>query len=368
MKITIDGYELGSGARGVGRVIHNLLLYLIDYRPDDVFVVYTKEKARLLSKLRADERVLSSRGGYLRWQNGPLRRALRSGKPDIFIAPNYVLPLGHLPESLLIEHDISVVSHPEWYPRTYALTRKYLTARSLVKARRVVVPSEFTKHEILSCFNLNPEKISVCGYGLEEKFRKAGDRDIVEWKRKKGLAGKLIIGYLGALNKRRHVPVLVRAVGLLKSDLPEAVLIIIGKDVGSYSRREMAQFLSPEWVHWEPSLPEEELPLFYSSLDAFAFLSEYEGFGFPPLEALACGSSLVLLDRSSLREIFSGLAFMVENLEEKEVREALAAALSDKAERERQFGLFEQKRSRFSWQNMARKIADILEKWPSEKT
>lgn len=368
MKIAIDGYELGSGARGVGRVIHSLLFHLIDYLPDDVFVVYAREKTGLLSKLRADEHVLSSRGGYLRWQNGPLRRALRSDRPDIFIAPNYILPLGRLPESLLIEHDISVVSHPAWYPRTYALTRKYLTARSLVKAKRIVVPSEFTRQEILSCFKLNPEKISVCGYGLEEKFRKAGDGDIVEWKRKRGLTGKLIIGYLGALNKRRHVPVLVRAVGLLKGDLPEAVLIIIGKDVGSYSRQEMARFLSPPWVHWEPDLPEEELPLFYSSLDAFAFLSEYEGFGFPPLEALACGSPLVLLDRSSLREIFFGLAFMVENPEEREVKEALAAALSDKAERERQFGLFEQRRSRFSWQNTARKIADILGNWPSEST
>jgi len=368
MKIAVDGYELGSGARGVGRVIHNLLSHLIHYLPDDAFVVYTKEKTGLLSKLRADEHVLSSRGGYLRWQNGPLRRAFRNDQPDIFFATNYILPLGHLPESLLSEHDISVVSHPEWYPRIYALTRKYLTARSLVKARRVVVHSEFARQEILSCFNLNPEKISVCGYGLEEKFRKASAGDVLEWKRKKGLAGKVIIGYLGALNRRRHIPVLVRAVGLLRRAIPETALLIVGKDVGSYSRQEMARFLSPEWVHWEPSLPEEELPLFYSSLDVFAFLSEYEGFGFPPLEALACGSPLVLLDRTSLGEIFSGLAFMVENPEEEEVREALAAALSDNAERERQLRLFGQRRSRFSWPNAARKIADILENWPSERT
>jgi glycosyltransferase involved in cell wall biosynthesis len=366
MKIAVDGYELGTGARGVGRVTHNLLLHLIESLPDDAFVVYTKEKIGLPWPSRVREHVLPWQGGYLRWQNGRLRRALRRDQPDIFFATNYLLPLGHCRESLLYEHDVSVVSHPEWYPRIYALTRKFLTARSLVKARQVIVPSEFTRQEILSFFNLDPEKISVCWHGLEEKFRKAGEGDVLEWKRKKGLEGRVIIGYLGALNRRRHIPVLVRAVELLKSDIPEAVLMIVGKDVGSFSRPEMAQFLSPEWVHWEPGVPEEELPLFYSSLDVFAFLSEYEGFGLPPLEALACGSPLVLLNRSSLREIFAGLAFMVENLEEKEVRKALAAALSDKAEREHQFGLFEQRRSRFSWQKAAGKIAGILKDWPSE--
>ncbi len=368
MKIAIDGYELGSGARGVGRVAQNILLHLVDCLPGDEFVVYTKEKVVLLSRLRASERVLSSRGGYLRWLNGPLRRALRRDKPDIFFATNYLLPLGPCPESLLYEHDISVISHPEWYPRMYALTRRFLTRRSLLKARQLVVPSEFTKREILSCFRLDPEKILVCGHGLEEKFRRAGEADVLEWKRRKGLDGKTVIGYLGALNKRRHIPVLVRAVGLLKDDIPEIVLVIIGKDVGSFSRQQTAQFLSPEWVHWEESLPEEDLPLFFSALNVFAFLSEYEGFGLPPLEALACGAPLVLLDRPPLREIFSGMAFLVENPEAGEVKKALAAALSDRVSQESQLRLFDEKRGQFSWQRTARKIADVLVAWPSGRT
>ncbi|MDH7513561.1 MAG: glycosyltransferase family 1 protein [Clostridiales bacterium] len=368
MRIAVDGYELGSEARGVGRVVHNILVHLVDCLPDDDFIVYTKERVGLPLRLRAREHVLSSGGGYLRWLNGPLRRALLRDKPDIFFATNYLLPLRSPWESLLYEHDISVVSHPEWYPRMYALTRRFLTARSLVKARRVVVPSEFTRQEILSCFRLDPEKIFVCGHGLEEKFRKAGDKDVLEWKRKKGLEGKTVVGYLGALNKRRHIPVLVRAVELLKAEIPEIVLVIVGKDVRSFSRQEMAQFLSREWVRWEESLPEEELPLFFSALDVFAFLSEYEGFGLPPLEALACGSPLVLLDRPPLSEIFSGLAFMVERPEAGEVKKVLAAGLSDEARRDGQLRLFDERRGQFSWQSAARKIAGVLANWPSGRT
>ncbi len=368
MRIAVDGYELGREARGVGRVVHNILAHLFDCLPNDDFVVYTKEKVGLPSRLRVREHVLSSSGGYLRWQNGPLRRALRSDKPDVFFATNYLLPLRSPWESLLYEHDISVVTHPEWYPRMYAFTRRFLTERSLAKARRVVVPSEFTRREILSCFRLDPEKIFVCGHGLEEKFRKAGDEDVLEWKRKKGLERKTVIGYLGALNKRRHIPVLVRAVELLRAEIPDVVLVIIGKDVGSFSRQETARFFSPEWVRWEESIPEEDLPLFFSALEVFAFLSEYEGFGLPPLEALACGSPVVLLNRLPLGEIFCGLAFMVERPEAGEVKKALAAALSEKARREGQLRLFEERRGQFSWQSAAQKIAGVLSSWPSGRT
>ena len=231
MKIAIDGYELGSGARGVGRLTHNLLVHLKDIMVEDTFLVYTKEQLGHYRFPQTKECTLPSRGGYLRWQNGPLRRALGREKPDIFIAPNYILPLFYRGEALLFEHDISVVSHPEWYARRYALTRRFLTARSLARARRVVVPSEFTRSEILSWFAISPEKILVCGYGVEEKFKRARVEDILAWRKEKGMAGKIVVGFLGALNRRRHLPLLVKGVELLRKDMPEVVLFLVGSDI-----------------------------------------------------------------------------------------------------------------------------------------
>ncbi len=365
MKIAVDGYELGRNARGVGRVTHNLLLHLPEIMAEDIFIVYTKEELGYSRLSRARECPLPSRSGYLRWQNGPLRKALNLEKPDIFIAANYVLPLFYSGPSLLIEHDISVVTHPEWYGWRYAFPRRFLTGRSLARARRVIVPSEFIRTEILSRYALTPEKIVVCSWGIEEKFRRAEEEQIFAWKRKKGLAGKIVVGFLGALNRRRHLPLLVQAVELLRKEFSEVVLFLVGSDVGSYSQPEMARILSPEWVRWEEEIAEEELPLFYSSLNVFAFLSEYEGFGFPPLEALACGTPVVLLDRSSLGEIFSGMAFMVENPEAKEVARALASSLNDTLSRNLHLELFNQKRSHFSWKNTAQAVAHLLWHWPS---
>ncbi|HUU38265.1 MAG TPA: glycosyltransferase family 1 protein [Candidatus Desulfaltia sp.] len=357
MKIALDGFELGRDAKGVGRVIHNLLVQLPDLSPNDDFLIFTKEGIGQYSHPRVEERLLPWRGGYLRWQNGPLRRALKRANPDLFIASNYVLPLSCPWKTILFEHDISVVSHPEWYPRRYSFTRRFLVRRSLEQADLVVVSSEFVKKEILDSFDINGEKIRIIGYGVEEKFRRASGTEIELWKEKKGLAGKKVVGFLGSIFRRRHIPELIRAVGLLQAGLPEAVLYLVGQDFGVLGGGDAPAPAMPDWVLWDQSLPEEELSLYYSSVDAFAYLSEYEGFGFPPLEALACGTPSVLLDGSSLGEVFSGLALMVDVPESGVIAAALRTALTDEAKRAGLLNEFDRRRERFSWKRAARELA-----------
>jgi len=360
MKIAIDGYELGREARGVGRVISNILMPLVDLLPKDEFMIYTKESIGKYAHPRVSERVLPSPAGYLRWQNGPLRRALKNANPDVFVATNYILPLFNAWDSVLFEYDISVISHPEWYSRKYALPRKYLIKRSLEKAKLVVTSSEFIKKEILTFFDLRPEKIKVIGFGVEDRFRRASEERVLAWKENKGLQGKKIIGYLGSLFKRRHIPSLVQAVGLLRGEFPETMLYLVGKDLSGSRPGKMARILNQEWIRWEKILPEEELPLYYSALDAFAYLSEYEGFGFPPLEALACGAPVVLMRGSSLEEVFGDVAFMVGNPEEGEIMEALRTALMDEERRAQLLHRFEQRKNQFSWQRAARELSFLL--------
>lgn len=360
MRIAFDGYELGREARGVGRVIDNILIPLVDLLPEDEFLIFTKEKIGKYSRPRISEHVLLSPGGYLRWQNGPLRKALKKEKPDVFVGSNYILPLFHPWRSLLIEHDISVVSHPEWYSPKYAWSRRFLIKRSLNKAAVVIVPSEFSKREIVTRFDLNPEKIKVLGWGIEAKFRRSPEERILAWKEKKGLGGKRIVGFLGALIVRRHIPLLVRAVSLLRQELSETMLYVVGKDLSGLKPGEMAASLGQEWIKWEETLPEEDLPLFYSSLDAFAYLSEYEGFGFPPLEALACGTPVVLMAGSSLEEVFGGMAVLVKSGDEIDVRDALRSLLTDEHVRVQLMNGFEQRRSQFSWNKTARELASLL--------
>jgi glycosyltransferase involved in cell wall biosynthesis len=360
MKIALDGYELGPGAKGVGRVIQNLLLRLPELLPEDEFLVFTKEEIGLHARCRAEEHVLPGRGGYLRWQNGPLRRALKRATPDLLIASNYVLPLSCPWKSILIEHDISAISHPEWYSRKYALPRRLLVGRSLRKAGLVVVPSAFVEREIRAHFRVGGDRIRPIGWGIEDKFRREPEGRISRWREEKGLTGKRAIGFLGSIFNRRHVLELIRAVERLRRELPEAVLFLVGEDFGVLGAGETPLPAGRDWVRWERSLPEEELPLFYSGLDAFAYLSEYEGFGFPPLEALACGTPPVLLEGSSLTEVFGGLAVMVKRPDEEEVAAALRTILAGQDTRAKLLAEFDRRRPQFSWTRAVREMARLV--------
>jgi glycosyltransferase involved in cell wall biosynthesis len=360
MKIAADGFELGGGARGVGRVIRNLLPRLAALRPQDSFHVYTKEKVGAIGLPGVTEVVLPWRSGYLRWLNGPLRRALLGDRPDIFLASNYLLPFSYSGDAVLIEHDISAVSHPEWYSRKYALARKLLVRRSLSRAAAVVAPSEFTRQEILARFDIPGEKIKVVRWGVEDSFQPAPRERVTRWKEEKSLAGTRLVGFLGSIFRRRHVPALVRAVDRLRRETPDLGLYLVGQNLGGLDPAERNGILALPWVKWETELPEEELALFYSSLDVFAYLSEYEGFGFPPLEALACGTPAVVLERTSLAEVFRGLAVMVESAEEDEIARGLRAALTDERATSALVRKFATEREEFSWSRAAAGLAALL--------
>ena len=360
MKIALDGFELGREAKGVGRVIYNLMNELPDLLPDCQFLVFTKERIGRSVHLRIEERLLPPRGGYLRWQNGPFRKALKKANPDVLVASNYVLPLSCPWKSILIEHDISVLSHPEWYPRRYALTRRFLVRRSLEKAGLVVVPSHFVRDEIQAFFGIKSDKIKPIGWGIEDAFRRAPEEEVKRWRGRHGLAGKKVIGFLGSIFGRRHISELIRAVGRLRSEMPDAVLHLVGQDFGVLSGENAIAAGLPDWVLWDSSLPEEELSLFYSSVDAFAYLSEYEGFGFPPLEALACGTPSVLLKGSALSEVFSGLAFMVDAPEPGLIAAALKTILIDETKRFSLLNEFGSRREQFSWRKTAGEMAALI--------
>ena len=368
MKIAIDGFELsrganrfGQGSVGIGRVIKNFLLPLADVFPEDRFLIFTKEEVRISSDVRIEQFVLPGRGGYLRWQNGPLDKAMKAADPDLLIAPNYLLPWRCPWESVLIMHDISVIVHPEWYPRKYAFPRRHLIRRSLKRAGLVVVPSAFVGKEIQTFFEIGSRRIKHIGWGVEDGFRTIPEQDVRRWREGKGLTGKKTVGFLGSIFKRRHVPELIRAVSTLRGEFSDLVLHLVGRDFGVLSQGGALTPGMPDWILWDTEISEEELPFYYSSLDAFAFLSEYEGFGFPPLEALACGTPPVLLAGSSLSEVFSGLAIMVDAPEPESIAIALRTALFDEIKRRSILREFERRRDRFSWKRAVDDLAASIQ-------
>ncbi len=361
MKVAVDCYEVKRPMTGVGRVTSNLLIELAEIMPEDEFHALSREKHGGYKKTNIIQHIVLPDNGYFRWQNGPFRKRLKAIRPDILIASNYTLPIYSPYTSVLIEYDVSFISHPEWFPRRETIKKHLLVQRSVKKADRIVTGSDFSKVEILKYFHISPQKVKVIQLGSDAIFSKSSAGEIERWKENKGLKGKKIVGFLGSIFNRRHIPELVDAVRLLREEFPEVFLYVIGKDL-TYPPQNIPQLLDKEWILWESSILDDELPVFFSSLDLFAYLSEYEGFGLPPLEALSCGTVPVLLNLTSLKEVYSDIAFMVDHLDVKTVKNTLKAALTDVEAREKILARFKKIKSRFSWRKAAEDMSVLLKK------
>ncbi len=361
MIIAVDCYELGASSTGVGRSVENVLKELVPMMPNVEFIALSREPIDKYMPSGVTQYVLSPDKGYFRWQNGPFRRKLKQIQPDILIAPNYTLPVMTRCKSILVVHDVSFFSHPEWYSTKESLKRKFLVQRSVRNADYVVVVSKTVEGELMKYMDVEPGKIEVVYHGVDNRFQKSPADRILEWKRQKGLDNKLIVGYLGSIFNRRHIPILIKSVELLRKSLPDLTLYIIGKDM-THPPQDVAALVKKDWIKWEERLGNEDLPLFYSALDVFAYISEYEGFGLPPLEALACGTVPVVLNKSSLGEIYQDIAFLSDAPVVEQVAETLKDAIQDDQAKSRILETFSQKRSLFSWKNSANGFKRLIDK------
>lgn len=359
MRVAVDGYELVTPVTGVGRVTESLLAELTRLMPSVDFPVLLRDRRRTFAASNIRPIPIGPDKGYFRWQNGPFLRNWKELAADCLLATNYTLPLRPAGRSLLFVHDISFVSHPEWYGRLEAFKRRWLVGRSLRLSSMVVTDSRFSRDEILRCFRVPPEKVRVVLPGRDARFQPAAGDEVGAWKKQMGLAERRVIGFLGSIFNRRHVPELCAAVELLRRDIPECALVVIGRDL-THPALDL-KCLNRDWVIRRDSIPDRDLPVFYSAMDAFAYLSEYEGFGLPPLEALACGTVPVLLDRTSLREIYRGAAFMVDSPEPARIRDALAAALSDSSARSERLLRYSDLAGHLTWRRAAAEVEELIQ-------
>ena len=314
LTIGVDARELLGSATGVGRYLGELMRRWTA-RADAGqrrFVLYTPLTLPLrLPPATAEQKVIGTGTGTW-WEQTALRRAVRADGPDVFFAPAYTAPLGiGVPLAVTI-HDISFVAHPEWFRPREGLRRRWLTARAAAAASVVFTDSEFSRRELESRLSVPAERIEVISPGVTG--RNADGSQKAEGRSQESEGRSQNVLFVGSLFNRRRLPDLITAFARATRELPLARLVIVGAD-RTWPRQDLPQVAANNGVAarvlFKNYVSDAELEALYAEASVFAFLSEYEGFGLTPLEAMARGVPVVVLDTEVAREIYGDAAVYV---------------------------------------------------------
>ncbi len=360
MRIAVDAYEINKNYTGVGRYTFDLISALVKIDKENEYTLFFKENSELSNSLKEVNKIfLPSEKGYTYWQNFLLNPMLKKGNFDLFFATNYSLPIFFKGKSALTVHDISWKVLKDDYSSKERILKEIKSRLSFKKASLIFTVSEFTKDEVVKYYKANPDKIVAIHSAINNKFHRAKEDEILEFKKKYSIKGEKFIGFLGSLFKRRHIKELIKAFNKLRKTDNEISLVIFGKIYDSGVK----EFINSEGIFWNERIEDKYINAFYSSLNLFVYISDYEGFGFPPLEALKCGTPSLLLKGSSLEEIYKKIALFVEKPSSELIYEKLKEFFSNEENyRETIFSEFKEREDYFTWERAAKEYLKHIKK------
>ena len=363
MRVGIDARKLHDF--GIGTYIRNLLRQLARLDHQTEFVLLCRpEDAPTLGALGDNFRAVAETSkNYSVGEQVRIPLALRRERVTLFHAPHYVLPPLVACRSVVTIHDCIHLMFPQYLPNrlayAYARTSVALAAR---RATRVLTVSESSKRDILRFVDAPPEKIDVIYNAYDERFGiEPREEDVVRVRERYQLHDEFVL-YAGNVKPHKNLERLIEAFDLVRRrGLGDLRLVLIGDDISRYAalRRAVHQHQLHKYVRFLGYLPEATLAVMYRLAGVFVFPSLYEGFGLPPLEAMASGTPVVVSNVSSLPEVAGDAAVLVDPYDPKAIADGIYRVLTDEALRRSLRDRGVARARQFSWETSVRRVRDI---------
>ena len=365
MRIAIDARKLRDF--GIGTYVRNVLRHLSRIDHDTEYVLLCRERdcgiaAELGPNFRA---VRESAPAYSIKEQLAIPMDLRRERAALFHAPHYVLPPLTPCRSVVTIHDCIHLRFPQYLPHrlgyAYARSALWIAAH---RSARVLTVSEASKRDILRYFSIPPSKIQVIYNAIDERFGETpSEEDVFRVRERYQLHDPYVL-YAGNIKPHKNLERLIEAFHLLRRDSLEHVkLLIIGDEISKYAtlRRAVHRFKLHQHVRFFGFVPDRTLAVLYRLAGVFVFPSLYEGFGLPPLEAMASGAPVVTSNVSSLPEVVGDAAMMIDPHEPAEIAQAMRRVLTEPALAQdlRRRGLARVKE--FSWERSVRRIREVYD-------
>ena len=370
MHIGIDAHAIGAQQGGNETYIRNLIRALAALDADNRYTIY-----------------LANAQAAAEWQNGfvvqhpnfsvrllppptPLVRVpvfltyeLRRRPVDVLHVQYTAPPFCPAPVVATI-HDLAFEHLPETFTRRGSLQLKLTVRRTARRAARIATVSEYSRQDLLRTYRLAPEKVVTTYNGIEPHFttQTSAADEAAQVRQRFGIAREFLLA-VGSLQPRKNLERLIRTYARLRREQPGFApqLVIVGRKLW-LAESIFAEVSRQPWasdVILTGYVGDDDLPALYRTASAFVYPSLFEGFGLPPLEAMACGTPVITSNISSLPEVAGSAALLIDPLNEQELAAALQRILNDQPLRARLRAEGVRQAAKFTWRDAAEKTLQL---------
>ncbi|MGI8919173.1 MAG: glycosyltransferase family 4 protein [Pyrinomonadaceae bacterium] len=369
MRIALDGFPLSSPKTGIGHYTLQLARALAEISPGDNFelispfpfsdsVVQELQQATIANLTLNYPQSASFRR---RWWAMGLPLFLRQNSFDLFHGTNYEVPLWHRRHNVLTIHDLSLLLHPEYHePRMVRRSRRRLPLM-IRSAAKIIAVSESMKREMCEHLKIKPEQIAVTPEAPRKSFRPLPIAETLAIRQRLGIEPDFILA-VGTIEPRKNLLTLVRAFDQIvrTTDLRPQLVIAGGE---GWLMDELYSFIAKsgnaERVRFIGYTTDDELRALYSSCRISVYPSLYEGFGLPPLEAMACGAPVIASRIPAIEETVGKTAVLIDPTNVEELATEIIQLWNDERRRAQLSADGLRHAAEFTWQRTARLTVDV---------
>ena len=294
----------------------------------------------------------------------PLHLFLEKHKTDIFFSPAHYAPRFSPIKTVVTIHDLAYFYYPQEFKKNDLWQLKSWTKYSVKKASKIIAVSKNTKEDLAKFYKINPSKITVIynGYDTGRFHNQLGTGRINKIKKKYKISGDYII-YLGTLQPRKNIEALIRAFSQVAKHFNRLKLVIAGKRGWLYKSifSQTKELALEKKIIFTDFVPDEEVPFLLAGAQLFVLPSLYEGFGITALEAMACGTPVLVSRTSSLPEVVGKAGLYIENPKNySEISQKIIQIMENQKQRKELSIRGIKRAKKFSWKKCAKETLQTI--------
>jgi glycosyltransferase involved in cell wall biosynthesis len=374
MRVGLDAIPLVAAKTGVGHYTNALAEWLARTHPDHQYELFSPfdfafDARHGHTPPNLGKRFLPVRSVFRKWWLLGLPALLHISPVDVFHGTNYCVPVFAPCPTVVTIHDLSLLAHAATHPEGNVERGRRRLPIMARRATMIIAPSEWTRREIVSRLGLRAERIRVIQEAAREGMRPRTAAECQSVLARHGICRPYLL-YVGTIEPRKNLTTLIRAYEELRRATRHRPQLVICGGRGWLDEevfRLVEELGLQEEVRFTGYVEEAELPALYSAAEVFVYPSLYEGFGLPPLEAMACGAPVVTSNTSSLPEVVGEAGLMVPPRDVRALAHTLTRLLETAALRQQLSRAGLERAARFSWERAANETQavydEVVERW-----